>query len=186
LSRNFCFKRLCVGCLFLTLPLTTFGLESKASTKEAKAHKEPLEISADFAKMDHTTGIGVFKGNVRLAQGKNHLTARKLTIYTDKKNQLVKAIAKGKLAHFWSESKLKKPTFHAQALTIEYYAKKDSVVLLGEAVAKQGVNSFRGPRIVYNRKTQVVTSYKSKSARTQIVLIPKTLSGLPPSSGKRS
>jgi len=58
--------------------------------------------------------------------------------------------------------------------------------LSGKAVAKQGPNSFSGPRIVYDRTTQIVTSYQSKSSRTEIVLIPKTLSGLNPPSGKPS
>jgi len=174
-----------VFCL-MALPLSAYGLGEINPGKSGTANKEPLEISADFAKMDHAKGIGVFRGHVRLDQGKSHLTAKKLTIYTDKKNQLVKAIAKGKLAHFWSKTDPKKPEFHARALSIEYYAKKNIVVLSGKAVARQGPNSFSGPRIVYDRTTQVVTSYQSKSSRTEIVLIPKTLSGLNPPSGKPS
>ena len=141
----------------------------------ATPKKNPLQITADFAQMDHNAGLGVFNGHVRLDQGQNHLKADKLTVYTDKGNHLIKAIANGKLAHFWSKTNPSKPEFHAKALTIEYYAKKDSVVLLGDAIAQQGPNSFEGPRIVYNRKTQVVTSFQKKAQRTKIVLIPKTI-----------
>ena len=54
-----------------------------------------LKIVADTFKADEVKGVSIFTGHVAIKKGHDELNASKVTIYTDKKNNPIKFIAKG-------------------------------------------------------------------------------------------
>lgn len=129
-------------------------------------------INADAATLNPKTGFCIYRGHVVLKQGTTSILADNLTIQSDGKNQLEHAIAKGNLASYSTMPDNSTLEFIAMGETIDYYPKKNLIVLRGQAKATQGKDSFAGPVINYDTKSQMVTTPFSKQNRTTIVIQP--------------
>jgi lipopolysaccharide export system protein LptA len=164
-------KRIQVSIIFLLVsvfPLTGFSLESDK--------KLPMVIKANSAEMNNSNHKGKFSGNVELDQGTTHLRANKAITHGTIQNKLKLAIAKGsknKQAHYWSTTDPKKPLLHAYADIIEYYPLENKILLIGNALVKQGKDTYTAPKIEYNTKTQHVLSASHNKGRTTIIINPK-------------
>ncbi len=162
--------------LFSILIFPMLAIAELPSDKNAK-----LFIASNTAELNKETGISIFTGDVKIDHGSTHVTADKLTTYSDEKSHVVKAIAVGKagnIATYESMTDVGKPPLVATAETIEYYPQKHYVILLGNAHVTQGENSIAGPHLEYDLEKQLLVtktdSQKSKG-RTEIIIQPNKL-----------
>ena len=59
---------------------------------------QELKVKANQFDGDEKKGISIFKGNVNVIKNKDELNASKVTIYTDKKHEPTKFVAKGSVS----------------------------------------------------------------------------------------
>lgn len=169
INNRFLLRHLLALCLALPL----IGFAELPSDKTAK-----LYITSDTADLNKSTGISIFIGNVKVNHGSTHVTADKLTTYSDKKNQIVKAIAEGEngnLATYQTMTDPNKPPLNATALVIQYFPQQHYVILIGQANAVQGKDSISGPRLEYDVAKQILLSKTipgTSNGRTTIVIQP--------------
>lgn len=157
-------------CMFAS---TTFALPSDNFKK--------LYISSDTASINRTTGISIYTGNVDITRGTTHIISDKLTTYSDKHDNIQKAIATGspdKLASYQTLTAKDKPIMVAKAITITYFPQKHYVILDGNASVTQGVNSITSPHLEYDLQKQIlITKNKPETKkRTTIIIQPNELS----------
>lgn len=157
--------------LFVLFPGITFALSTDKLQNAI--------IESDSATINHKTNTCIYRGHVKLTQGTTILTADLLTTYSNAKNQLQKAIAIGQLATYTTLPDNSSTSFIAQAKTINYNPLQSQIILVGDAKATQGSDSFAGPQINYNIKQQLVTTPASKQGRTTIVFQPGQRVSLP-------
>jgi len=155
--------------LFITLSASLSSVYALPSDKN-----KPIHITADSAHLDKSTGISVFQGHVVLTQGTNVVNSNKLTLYSDKNNHLLKAVATGGNPTYQTITDPKKPPFTATGQTIEYLPPENKIILIGNAKAVQGPNSYAAPQIEYRIDKEMVISAPSKTGRTMIVIAPQS------------
>jgi lipopolysaccharide export system protein LptA len=136
---------------------------------------QPMYVNANTGHVDKKTGISVFQGNVKATQGSSILLADTVMLHTDKNNHLIEADAQGNLANYSTLTDVNKPRYVAVAQKIQYFPDKTLIVLIGNAKAVQGPNSYAAPRIEYNTAAQTVVSRASPNGRTVIVIQPSLL-----------
>lgn len=135
-------------------------------------------ITAESAELDRSTGVGVYRHDVKIDQGSTHITGETITTRNDANNKIEEAIVEGGpeiLAHYWTLPEADKPELHAKAKIIQFYPQKQYAILIGNASITQGNNSIQGQRIEYDIKKQLLKSVNesgSKAARTTIVIEP--------------
>lgn len=155
--------------LFLLIVLTsssTFGLPSDKEQRVILQH-------ADSTQLDLKTGASTYKGHVVLTQGTTILRGDKILTFTNKNNQLEKAIILGNPARYHTLMKPDNPLFIAVSNTINYYPQKGWIELIGNAKATQGEDSFAAPQINYDVTQGVIITPSSKAGRTKIIIQPK-------------
>ena len=147
---------------------------------------QPINLEADSADIDDIKGISIYTGNVILTQGSMIIKSHKLTLYTDKNNELEKAVAVGtkkKLATFKQRPEGKDKDLRARAITMIYYLNQDKIHLLKQAYVWQAGDTFSGDKIIYDTKneTVVASSIKNKNgkpvsnaARVRVTIQPKS------------
>lgn len=160
----------------LILGLSCLPLLSSADIPSDKTAK--MYITSDYAELSKSTGVSIFTGNVKVDRGSTHLTADKLTTYSNQKNQLIKIIAESTgngLATYETLTAVNKPPLEASAQMIQYDPQKHYVILRGKAFVKQGADSISGPQLEYDITKQLLVSKtvtKSNTGRTQIIVQP--------------
>lgn len=157
--------KLCM-LLLLCIPSLSFALKSDQS--------QSAFIQADKATFNRHAGTGHFSGNVVVIQGSTKLYADKLTVYTNKKQQIIKAIAFGTPARFTTLPQKGAKRVYANASEIEYYPETAIVILIGHGKIEQNHNTFTGSHIIYNQKTGQLISKPGHNQRTTLVLQPTT------------
>lgn len=163
---------------FILIGINTFMLPCLAMAelpgdKNAKAY-----IVANSAEINKTSGISIFTGDVKIDHGSTHVTADKVTTYTDQNNHVVKAIAlglNGNLATYQTLNDPKKPPLVAKAQTIQYFPPQHYVILIGNAVVTQGKDSISGQHLEYDLTKKLLltkTNIGETTGRTQIIIQP--------------
>ena len=160
-----------ISKLFIFIFLSIFMLSARALPSD---RDQPIHITSDTAHLDKSTGIGVFQGNVVLTQGTSILKTNKLTLYSDKNNQLLKAVATGGNPTYQTIADPKKPPFTATGQMIQYLPPENKIILIGNAKAVQGPDTYAAPQIEYRIDKEMVISAPSKTGRTNIVIAPQT------------
>jgi lipopolysaccharide export system protein LptA len=151
--------------LCLCLPLPAWALSSD--------REQPMHIESDQAELDEQKGISIYIGNVRVTQGTLVLTGDHMTVYQNGAN-LERVIMLGKPATYRQRPDDKDEDMRAEALRMEYFADPERVILLDEAVAWQGENSFRSDRIVYKvAQDRVEAGAPDGGQRVHIILQPQ-------------
>ncbi len=138
--------------------------------------EQVMHVTADTADLNQQKHKGTYTGNVVFVQGTSNLHAANAITLGNLKNQLTLAIAKGadgKQAHYWTQTDLNKPPFHAYADTIKYYPLKHTIELIGNARIEQGPNSLSAAKIIYDTREQHVISQSNGTTRTVIILYPE-------------
>ena len=138
-------------------------------------NQQPAAINADSALLNLKENTRIFTGHVKVTQGSTQLTANKLITYGSKQKKFSKLIALGNPATYQTIPKQGDAIFYASANKIEYFADTGKVILIGDGILHQGVNSFKASYITYDRKQGIITSKHEKNQRTTIIIQPNAL-----------
>lgn len=115
---------------------------------------QPINIEADRAEADNAKRITTYYGDVIITQGTLKITGNTVTIEYDDQDRLTKLVSEGTPARFRQlpDGKADVPKNYqlAQASRMEYYAREDLIVLLGDALYGQGGDQVAADRIVYD------------------------------------
>jgi len=159
--------------LALALVLALPGLAAALSTDRTK----DIEIEADSAVIDDAKQVTIYTGDVVIIQGTLRITGAKVTIHYDDNSDFVKLVSVGKPARFRQLPDGKKNIDSnyqvAHADRMEYFKKKDLIVLLGHAVYGQGGSQVAADRIEYDSRTSRMKA-RSIKARTKTKSAGKT------------
>jgi len=113
---------------------------------------QPITIEADQAEADDARRVTVYRGKVVIDQGTLRITGETVTIYYDEQGELAKMVSVGAPARFRQLPDGEKEYRKAHAQRMEYYAKKDLIILLGDAEYGQGQDRLAAARIVYDSR----------------------------------
>ncbi len=123
--------------------------------------QQDIEIEADTAEMDELKGVSIYRGNVIVVQGSIRMTGDTMTVYFDDSGDMELVIMQGKPATYRQLPDDSPVYDEAEALTMEYYALKDYVILIKEALVTQEGLKFSGERIEYDT---VLSQVKAKGS----------------------
>lgn len=138
----------------LKTPDFLFGLLLASSAHALESDRQqPLKIQSDSALLNEKDGTATYSGNVVLTQGSLTIKAEQLHIHTQQgKVNLV--TAEGTPASFSQIPGPDQPMVHANALTIEYEVKGQTLTLRRKASITQNDNIFKGEEIIYEIQNQ--------------------------------
>ena len=159
--------------LLSLLPFSSLGL--------AIDRDQPINIEADKATLNEKTGYNVYEGNVTLQQGTVVLQGSKMTVQLSE-NTIDTLVLTGDPATYRQRPDGKEFDQHAEAGRIEFYAKDDRIILLGNARAwRPGEKELRSDRIVFDLKSDTVNAGSSKTGdRVRTTLQPGSKQDNPP------
>jgi len=140
---------------------------------------QPVTIDSNTARYNDKTGISVYTGNVVTIQGSLHIESDKLVVYT-RKGQLEKMVFTGKPATFRQTPDEGQQDIHGQALTGEFYPKKNKLVLIEEAVVSQGNNRSESELIIYDSKNALIKAGEKHSDSKRVHSVFQSNSATPP------
>lgn len=112
--------------------------------------QQDIEIAADTAEMDDIKGITIYQGNVVVTQGSIKMTGHTMTVHFNDNDDMELVVMRGTPATYRQLPDDSKIHDEAEALRMEYYALKDYVVLIDEALVTQEGLRFSGNRIEYD------------------------------------
>ncbi|RME34494.1 MAG: lipopolysaccharide transport periplasmic protein LptA [Gammaproteobacteria bacterium] len=143
--------------------------------------EQPIAIEADAFELDDLQGIAIYSGAVVATQGSIRLEGDKLTVRYDKNQDLDEVLLQGKLARFRQQREVGGEWIKGKARRIEYYPKKDLLILLQQAEVTEGKRLIKGDRIEYDianarvkaRKATTSAGKEKKGGRVRIVIPPK-------------
>lgn len=137
-------------------------------------NEQPINIQADSAEQSITDGTEktIYTGNVIMTQGSLLINGGQVTIFT-KDHEVTQIIATGKPAHFKQQSGLEKKPIKAYANRINYDLEDETVVMLDDALLRQGGDTVEGKRIDYNIATERVKARSASNSQIHMVLQPK-------------
>ena len=134
---------------------------------------QPMHIEADNVEIDDQRGVSVYQGDVVVTQGTMRITAEILRVFTSN-GEIQRMIAEGAPATYKQRPDDKDEDVRARALTMEYFADRDTVVLTDQAHLWQGPNTFTSKRIVYDLTTDHVDAGKQAGGdRVRITIHPQ-------------
>ncbi len=110
---------------------------------------QPAVIDADEVEFDFKTGVRTYKGNVSVVQGTLRINADKLVVQF-KDGKMETATAWGSPAKFQQRPDGKDHDVIGIGKTIELNEPANTLTLISKASLKQGQDTARGARIVYN------------------------------------
>ena len=137
--------------LIALLPTITSALPSDSS--------KPINIEADHAQLDDSTGITQYEGNAVLTQGTLRIDGDIITFHYNNQKQLTKIVAQGELAKYQQIQNLGEEPVNARAQQMEYHAAAEKIYFLGRGQIRQAADEFNGNRIEYDIKRNIVNAY---------------------------
>ena len=144
---------------------------------QAQDASQPIRIQANSATLDDRKNTAVYTGNVIITQGSMRLTGSRVTLSLDNAGEVQKLVANGSPATF-RQTPTGGKQVDAHALTIEYHADTERVVLIQDAFLEQAGNTFQGQRVNYDIRQQVVNAGDTNATgdtpeRIEIVIQPR-------------
>ncbi|MEY3880921.1 MAG: lipopolysaccharide transport periplasmic protein LptA [Pseudomonadota bacterium] len=135
---------------------------------------QPITIDSNTATYDDVKATSTYTGNVISIQGSVRVNADKLVVYFIN-GEADKMVFTGNLAKFKQTPKEGDPDITGEALTGEFYPKKNLLVLIDKATVWQGSGTYSSDFIEYDLKTSLVKAGEKESAskRVHVVLQPK-------------
>ncbi len=132
---------------------------------------QALELQADTAEINQTSGLATYIGSVIITQGTLRITANKVII--ERENDVVtKITATGTPAHYQQQPDVGKKLVHGSGDTIYYYASKDSIELVKNAELIQEGNTFSSDNIKYDIKQRLVNAEGNDKKSRVTMIIP--------------
>lgn len=152
----------------LANPVAAFDLDSD----------EPINVSADKARLDDAQGIATYTGAVELVQGSTHLTAERVVLYRNAQG-LKRIEADGSPARYQQPVTGGVGETDARARNITWSASDKQLTFEREAVIEQNGNEFRGDVIHYDTEQRVVTAEGGEDTgsgpgRVEMVIQPRS------------
>jgi lipopolysaccharide export system protein LptA len=130
--------------------------------------QKDIEIEADSAEMDDIKGLTIYRGDVVVIQGSIRMTGHTMTVHFADSGDMELVIMQGNPATYRQLPDNSKIYDEAEALQMEYYALKDFVVLIDEALVTQEGLRFSGNRIEYDTVlSQVKAKGSTKTTKTE-------------------
>jgi len=154
----------------LLLVLTSFSSYDLESDSE-----QPITIDSNTATYDDVAATSTYTGNVISIQGSIQVNSDKLVVYL-KDGEAEKLVFTGKRAKFKQTPSEGGEDITGEALTGEYYPKKNLLILINEATVWQGNGTYSSNYIEYDIKTSLVKAGEksSDSKRVHVILKPKS------------
>ncbi len=128
---------------------------------------KPLKISANHVVVNNQRGVSHYKGDVQIKQGTLIIRADEVFVYLVK-GKLQKIVINGKPASFEQQPDNKQALVKSRAEEMEYFSKKELLVLKKNAEVLQGGNSFRGDHIEYDTYHSIVRANKDAGSKTRV------------------
>lgn len=157
------------GCCLLLSALFSAGVYALESDGD-----QPIIIDSDSATYDDVKAISTYTGNVISIQGSIRVNSDKLVVYFID-GEADKMVFTGNLAKFKQTPHEGDQDITGEALTGEYYPKKNLLILIDKATVWQGNGAYTSDFIEYDLKTSLVKAGEKESAskRVHVVLQPK-------------
>ena len=135
---------------------------------------QPITIDSNTATYDDATSTSIYTGNVISIQGSIKVNSDKLVVYF-LDGEADKLVFTGNKAKFRQTPSVGEDDVTGEALTGEYYPKKNLLVLIKEATVWQGNGTYSSDHIEYNSKTSVVKAGENNTdaKRVHVLLQPK-------------
>lgn len=156
----------CFSVLFSFISLQAYGLESDSN--------QPITIDSNTATYDDASATSIYTGNVVSIQGSIRVNSDKLVVYFVN-GDVDKLVFTGKRAKFKQTPSEGEGDITGEALTGEYYPKKNLLVLIDEATVWQGNATYSSKLIEYDSKKSLVRAGEKSSdaKRVHVILKPK-------------
>lgn len=166
-----CRKRL-ISRILLAAMLTLPAL----SMTEPDDAVQPVHVEADTAELNQTTGVGVYRGDVRVTQGTMVLIADQVTVIApgwELQKLVAQSATQGGRATFRKLTDVGDEII-AHAHRIEYEPDKGRIMLLGNAALQRAADRFSAERIVYYINRQIVDAGDPHGeGRVEMTLVPE-------------
>jgi lipopolysaccharide export system protein LptA len=124
--------------------------------------QQPIRIQADDAQLDDKQGIATYKGDVIITQGSMKVTGNTVTITRTPAGDIDVVTSVGSASNLAYFEQLQKPTdpkpVQGYAVTIQYHAAQNRVVLIDRAKVINEGNTTEGEKIVYDTVKQVANA----------------------------
>lgn len=135
---------------------------------------QPITIDSNTATYDDVTATSTYTGNVISIQGSIRVNSDKLVVYFVE-GDAEKMVFTGNRAKFKQTPSEGAEDITGEALTGEYYPKKNLLVLIEEATVWQGNATYSSKLIEYDSKHSVVKAgdKSSDAKRVHVLLKPK-------------
>ena len=145
---------------------TAWGLPSDSS--------QPIVIDSNTATYDDKSATSIYTGNVVSIQGSIKVDSDKLVVYFVD-GEADKLVFTGNKAKFRQKPNEGDEDITGEALTGEYYPKKNLLILINQATVWQGNTTYSSDYIQYDIKTSLVNAGEktSDSKRVHVIVKPK-------------
>ena len=155
------------GCLLVSALYSGSGYALESDSDQ------PIVIDSNTATYDDAKAISTYTGNVISIQGSIRVNSDKLVVYFIN-GEADKMVFTGNLAKFKQTPKEGDQDITGEALTGEFYPKKNLLVLIDKATVWQGSGVYSSDYIEYDLKTSLVKAGENTSAskRVHVILQP--------------
>jgi len=135
---------------------------------------QPITIDSNTATYDDASATSIYTGNVVSIQGSIRVNSDKLVVYFIN-GEVDKLVFTGKRAKFKQTPSEGAEDITGEALTGEYYPKKNLLILMDEATVWQGNATYSSKLIEYDSKSSLVKAGEKSSdaKRVHVILKPK-------------
>ena len=137
--------------------------------------EQPIVIDSNTATYDDKSATSIYTGNVVSVQGSIKVNSDKLVVYFVD-GEADKLVFTGNKAKFRQKPNPNDEDITGEALTGEYYPKKNLLILINEGTVWQGNTTYSSDYIQYDIKTSLVNAGEkvSDSKRVHVIVKPKT------------
>jgi lipopolysaccharide export system protein LptA len=142
---------------------------------------QPITIDSNTATYDDVSSTSIYTGNVISIQGSIRVNSDKLVVYF-LDGDAEKLVFTGNKAKFKQTPNPGAEDITGEALTGEYFPKKNLLVLINEATVWQGSATYTSDLIEYDSKRSIVKAGEKSSdaKRVHVLLQPKQKAGSKP------
>ena len=155
--------------IFLLLGLMSFSVSALESDSE-----QPITIDSNTATYDDAKATSTYTGNVISVQGSIRVNSEKLVVYFVD-GDAEKMVFTGNKAKFKQTPSEGAEDITGEAMTGEFYPKKNLLILIDNATVWQGNATYSSHLIEYDIKTSLVKAGEKSSdaKRVHVILKPK-------------
>lgn len=162
-----------IQAIFYSFALLLGSISSNVCALESDS-EQPITIDSNTATYDDATATSTYTGNVISVQGSIRVNSDKLVVYFVD-GDAEKLVFTGNKAKFKQTPSEGAEDITGEALTGEFYPKKNLLILKDDATVWQGNATYSSNLIEYDIKTSLVKAGEKSSdnKRVHVILKPK-------------